>query len=119
MSSNIRIIRVCNYCGEEFTAKTTVTKYCSHKCNSRDYKRRVKQLKIEASNKETRNTKPQLIKNPSFDAKSLISVKEFCETMSVSKSTLYRLFDDHKLNRVRIKGRVFISRKEIKNVFDV
>ena len=53
MSSNIEIKRVCEYCGNEFTARTTKTKYCSHKCNSRDYKKKIKEKKIQVSNKET------------------------------------------------------------------
>lgn len=44
ISSNIRITRVCNYFGGEFTAKTTVNEYSSHKCNSKDYIRGIKQL---------------------------------------------------------------------------
>ena len=53
MSSNIEIQRICEYCNKEFTARTTSTKYCSHKCNQRHYKAKVKQAKIENSNKET------------------------------------------------------------------
>src|SRR5690554_6590748 len=30
MSSNIRITRVCQFCGNSFTAKTTVTKFCGY-----------------------------------------------------------------------------------------
>ncbi len=37
MSSNIRINRICSYCSSAFVAKTFTTKYCSHKCNQRDY----------------------------------------------------------------------------------
>ncbi len=28
MSSNIKLQRICQHCGNEFTAKTTVTQYC-------------------------------------------------------------------------------------------
>ena len=53
MSSNIRVQKICEYCGEEFTAKTTQTRYCSHNCNSRDYKARKKAEKIERSKTTT------------------------------------------------------------------
>lgn len=43
MSSNIKINRVCNFCNKDFIAKTTVTKYCSHKCTSASYKKRAKE----------------------------------------------------------------------------
>ena len=42
MSSNIRIQRICQQCKNEFTAKTTVTKYCSDRCSKRAYKARQK-----------------------------------------------------------------------------
>jgi len=35
MTSNIRIEKVCQYCGTKFIAKTTVTRYCSHSCNKK------------------------------------------------------------------------------------
>ena len=38
MSSNIQIQRVCEFCGNEFTARTTVTKLCSAKCRKANYK---------------------------------------------------------------------------------
>ena len=53
MSCKIEIKRICEYCNTEFTAKTTVTKYCSHKCNQRHYKAKVKEQKINKSNSET------------------------------------------------------------------
>jgi hypothetical protein len=35
MSSNIRITKVCEYCKNEFEAKTIATKYCSYTCNKK------------------------------------------------------------------------------------
>jgi hypothetical protein len=46
MSSNILIKRVCQYCGNEFSAKTTVTRYCSHVCNNKAYKLRLRNKKM-------------------------------------------------------------------------
>ena len=30
MSSNIRITKICDYCSQEFIAKTIQTRYCFH-----------------------------------------------------------------------------------------
>jgi len=49
MSSNIRVLRICKLCGEEFIAKTTVTKFCGDRCAKRAYKARKKDEKIGAS----------------------------------------------------------------------
>ena len=50
MSSNIRVQRICQFCGKEFTARTTVTKYCSDVCAKRAYKARKRTEKVEISN---------------------------------------------------------------------
>ncbi|WP_431218056.1 hypothetical protein ACQ86N_02235 [Puia sp. P3] len=50
MSSNIRLKRVCEHCGKVFTAKTTVTKFCSDECAKKNYKLRQKATAIAESN---------------------------------------------------------------------
>lgn len=119
MSSNIRIKRICVHCGEQFIAKTTVTKYCSHKCNSRAYKKKIRESKIEVSDNETDEVIPQLIKNPRIDKKEVLSIKEACKFVGLSKSSIYRLFDDGVLTPIKIRNRVFISREEIKKMLKI
>ena len=49
-STNLKIRKICEWCGAEFEAQKTTTRYCSHLCNSRAYKvnKRTKtKLKIE------------------------------------------------------------------------
>jgi hypothetical protein len=53
MSSNIYIKRICENCGQEFIACRTVTRFCSHTCNSRYAKLQARQLKEKASRFET------------------------------------------------------------------
>jgi len=50
MSSNIEVQRVCQLCGKKFTARTTVTKYCSDRCSKKAYKLRYRESKILQSN---------------------------------------------------------------------
>lgn len=47
MSSNIQIEQNCQFCGKRFMAKTTVTKFCSHECASRNYKKQKREEKIK------------------------------------------------------------------------
>lgn len=47
MSSNIEVVRICEYCKNDFIAKTTRTRYCSHLYNSRDYKLNVKKGRLK------------------------------------------------------------------------
>jgi hypothetical protein len=47
MSSNIRIPKICQHCGNEFVPKTTVTKYCGDDCAKRAYKKRKRDEKVQ------------------------------------------------------------------------
>lgn len=39
-ASKIRIRKICEYCGQEFYALKTSTRFCSKSCNDRAYKMR-------------------------------------------------------------------------------
>ena len=63
MSTNIEVQRVCQYCSCVFTARTTVTRFCSNACSSKAYKANVKSLKIKLSNNETQRIIDQPIEH--------------------------------------------------------
>ena len=116
MSSNIRIQRICQQCRKEFEAKTTTTKFCSHRCGSRANKASVKALKIELSNKETEG-----IKNRTMDelkSKDYLSITETCQLLGVSRWTIWRAINANKINSVKIGKRVIIRRSEIDYLFE-
>src|SRR5690554_4887431 len=77
MSSNIHVQRICQHCGTEFTARTTTTAYCSHRCNSAAYKQKIRSVKVQKSNAETRQIKTKPIE--------VLKAKEFLTVTEVSK----------------------------------
>lgn len=89
MSSNITVQRICEYCGQEFTARTTVTRFCSHNCGSRANKERVRQAKVGKANKETARIKTKDI--DSVKAKEILTVAEVALLVGCSRRTAYRL----------------------------
>ena len=115
MSSNIEITRICQFCDSEFTARTTVTKYCSHRCASRAYKARQRGKDIVKSNKETK----EIIAAPIIElqAKDFLSVSDASELLGVSRWTLSRAINDGRLNVVRFGKRIVIKRTEIDRLF--
>lgn len=116
MSSNIEIIRICEYCHNEFIAKTTVTKYCSHKCNSRAYKERIKSKKIKRSNEETFNTKTQAIEI--IKAKEFLTVKDITILMNCSRQTIYKIIHSGKLKPIDLKiKKIIVKRSELDKLF--
>ena len=52
MSNNIAVKRKCEFCGNEFTAKKTVTRLCWLQFNRKFYKLKIKNEKIKRSNPE-------------------------------------------------------------------
>lgn len=105
MSSNIQIERVCEYCGENFVAKTTRTRYCSHKCNSRSYKKKQKEEKISKSNVETEQKRLILNSSKDISEKDVFTVSEASQYLSVSRRTIYNWLNEGKIKGKRISDR--------------
>ena len=116
MSSNIKIIRICKFCNNEFIAKTTVTQYCSHKCNSRAYKEKIKSKKIKKSNEETATSKTHLIEF--LKVKEFLTVKDITILMNCSRQTIYKIIDNGKLNAINLnKKKIFVKRSDLDKLF--
>lgn len=118
MRSNIRIQRICEHCEEEFTAQTTVTKYCGSKCAKAAYKVRAKNKKIEIKNEETKKriTQPfEVVK-----IKEFLSVKETAMLLGSSNRTIYRLIENGTIKAVNIAERMTrIKRSELDKLLEI
>lgn len=116
MSSKIEIKRVCEHCGQIFTARTTITRYCSHICNSRAYKLQQKKGKIQQSNQATKNTilKAGLDTNlsPIVPLKETVNIKELAAILGVSERTLFRLIRDKEFPKIKL-GRRLVFKKNL------
>ena len=115
MSSNIYINRICQYCKKEFTARTTVTKYCSDNCAKRAYKLRMKTSKIQASHEETQRIKEKPIEE--IKAKEFLSIAEASKLLGISPRTLYRMIARNELKIGKAGNRTIIKRSEIDKLF--
>ena len=111
MSSNIQVQRICQHCGKEFTARTTVTQYCSDTCSKRAYKARVRKSKIEHSNKETQRIKNQPIEE--LKAKAFLSITDTCKLIGISRRTVYRMIKRGELIIGKAGKRTIIRRSDL------
>lgn len=117
MSSNIEIKRICEHCNNEFTAKTTVTKYCSHKCNSRHYKQKVKGQKIKKSIIETNTKRIQPIEV--IKAKEFLTVREVAQLLNCSVRSAYLHIESGTISAVNLGQRMTrVKRSEIDKLFN-
>jgi excisionase family DNA binding protein len=117
MSSNIKIQRICQHCGNEFTARTTVTRYCGDNCAKQAYNARQKIAKIEASNIETKAIRAKPLEE--LRAKEFLNVREVSKLIGCSRQTVYSLINMGKLKAVNIlKKKTIVRRSDFELFFD-
>lgn len=117
MSTNIRVQRICQSCGSEFTAKTTVTKYCGIQCSKRNYKARIKAAKIDCSNRETEAITNRPIEQ--IKSKDYLSIADASKLVGISRRTLYRMMDRGELGFAKMGRRTIIRRYDIDKLFEL
>lgn len=115
MSSNIRIPKICQHCGNEFVAKTTVTKFCGDDCAKRAYKKRKRDEKV-------RGVAPVAIQKQEHNQnylkhKDFLSIAETCELLGTSRMTIYRQIKNGSIQSAKIGRRTIIKRTEIEKLF--
>lgn len=116
MSSNIQIQRICQHCGNEFTARTTVTQYCGDNCAKRAYKARQRARKVEQSNKETQRIKTQPVEE--LKAKEFLTVREVAILLNCSVRSAYYYIESGTIKAVNLGQRVTrVKRSAIDKLF--
>ena len=117
MSSNIKVQRVCQNCGREFTARTTVTKCCSDACSKRLYKKRKRSASIEKSDQETLSIKIKPIEE--LKAKEFLTVREVATLLQCSLRTTYRLIKLGNLKATNLfERKTLVRRTDIEILFE-
>lgn len=116
MSSNIQIQKTCRNCGNVFTAKTTVTKFCSHRCASQNYKKRKHEAKIqEVSAKVVHQAE---LNHEKIKDKEFLNINEACVLIGASRMTLYRQIKLGNIQVGKLGRRTIIKRSEIEKLFE-
>lgn len=117
MSSNIKVQRICQYCGIEFTAKTTVTKFCSHNCARRNHKLKKKNEKIEKSNAEVKQLKTRPIEE--LKTREFLSVRQVAALMGCSRQAVYDMINSGRLYAVNLmKKKTIVRRQDLDKLFE-
>jgi len=95
MSSNLRIIKICAFCKQEFIARKTTTKTCSDPCAKRLYKvkqreKAINRVKIETMVKRKPSAFITEEQVKVMQAKEWLTLKEAALLLNVSPLTLRR-----------------------------
>ena len=121
MSSNIKIPKYCQYCGQAFVAQTTTTRYCSKTCNSRHYKQIKREEKVQATLKEQIKSVTSAIQTGNFinlRDKEFLSVQETAVLLGASRWTIQRMILRKEIKVAKLGRRTIIPRSEIDNLFN-
>lgn len=115
MASSIRVEKVCKFCGDNFIAKTTVTKYCSDTCGKKAYKRRQRIESVEGAQVDA--IIDSLLPLLQIQQKHFLNVIETANLLGISEATVRNLMYDGQLKYHKISNRTIIRRVDIDSLF--
>lgn len=101
--------KICQHCGKEFIALTSVTAYCSHRCASLALKNKKRDERLKSTSIETRELKRLALLDKNF-----LSLSDAARLMQISRTTLYRIITIYSIPLHKFTDRtVRISREDL------
>jgi excisionase family DNA binding protein len=117
MASKIHLQRICQQCGKQFTARTTVTKNCSDACAKKAYKLKLRNTKIETSNSETQEIKKKVVDE--IKLKEFLTVSEVAKLLNCSSRMVYYYINNKQIKAIRLSERITrIRRIDLDSLFE-
>lgn len=104
-ASKIPIHKICEYCGKEFIAWKSSTRFCNRTCNNRAYKQRFRERKVAAVEKDMHEKPIVLIKE-----KSLLNPHEVATLWGITTRDVYYLIDRKILRAAHLSTRITLIR---------
>lgn len=84
-------------------ARTTVTKYCTHRCNSRAHKAKARQAKLQASHLEIVKAKES--RKVDLSNVEVLNVAQAAQLLNTTKKAVYNLIGSGRLLGARLSAR--------------
>lgn len=117
MSSNLKIKRICAWCGKEFIAQKTTTACCSKQCANALYKKKKRDEAIKANNQFVEkkiDEKPiERIKDKPF-----LTITETAIYLGVTRPTVYRYIKRGELKVTRLGFKYLLKKEDIDELFN-
>ncbi len=112
-ASNIRIKKICQWCGVEFEAQKVSTKYCSHRCANLAYKQAVRDKRIKQAENETHYVKTKKTVENIKD-KEYLSIAQAATLLGLSLQAVYKMIYTGHLLAYKLSSRLsFVKRTDI------
>jgi excisionase family DNA binding protein len=121
MSSNLRIVKICAFCKQEFIARKTTTETCSDSCAKRLYKLRLREKAISRAKTETmvKQKADTFITEDQvkvIQAKEWLTLKEAALLLNISPLTLRRWTLGGKVKSERVGRKHMFSRAALSKI---
>ena len=117
MSSNLKIKRICAWCGKEFIAQKTTTACYSKQCANALYKKRKRDEAIKTNNQSIEKKieeKPiTIIKDKPF-----LTITETAIYLGVTRPTIYGYIKRCELKVIRLGFKYFLKKEDIDKLFN-
>ncbi len=114
--SQLKIPKLCEFCGEPFEAKTVTTRFCGHLCASRAGKAQKKKAKEEELQKQI--LQENIVKIAEVQTRPYISVTEATVLFGISKDTIRRLIRSGKIPSANFGQRLTrVSKQHLEAMF--
>lgn len=108
--------RICRFCEKEFTARTTVTRYCGDDCAKKAYKARIRAKRINSCITETAIIKSLPMEE--IRLKEYLTVKEVAALLGCSARSVYLYIGTGNISAVNLGQRITrVKRSEIDKLF--
>jgi len=104
-TSNIRIRKVCEWCGKEFEAQKCSTRFCCKRCAEHAYKDRQRQKRKQETEAKVIETIIRE-KEKTGEDKVYLSVQETADLIGVKRNAVYQLIYRGKLKAFRLTSSV-------------
>ena len=114
--SNIRIKKICEWCGQEFVAQKVTTKYCSHRCANLAYKQAIRAKRIQQEEQRIQIVKSE---KPLMDIKDkeYLSIAQAATLLGLSLQAVYKMIYTGHLVAYKLSSRLsFVRQSDIEEM---
>ena len=117
MSSNLKIKRICAWCGKEFIAQKTTTACCSKQCANALYKKRKRDEAIKINNQ---NIEKKIEEKPieRIKDKPFLTITEAALYLGVTRPTVYSYIRRDELKVIRLGFKYLLKKEDIDKLFN-
>ncbi len=89
-TSNFRIKKICEWCGQEFVGQKVTTKYCSHRCANFAYKQAIRAKRVQQKSHKLKSSKAERILK-TLKRRNIFPFQKLRRLLGLSRQAIYTM----------------------------